>query len=291
MSFVSARNKWEYVSEIFLFSLPLRPHSFLKIENMFFTIHSRNWSLYLIGLNSIVDSSLLNWSSGDGDCSMLASIFTSVLSIEFLSTVCSKVTVILCHQFFVSLANTFWTQKLSHLRRIAYMIFSVSFWCSCHSVNSCAQRCGGEQAGQAREAQWTLEYWHKYCVHRRDWSLANNAIICNATMQCTVTATEFHVAIYFKTVTRVLRVSDTCPGFWVCIVLSLLLTVNWLCPGQGSTGWWWPGRLGQDVNTTIASQRPGFRALRATVKTWPLLLIELEQNRSSIESLYVYDKQ
>ena len=32
MSFVSARNKWEYVSEIFLFSLPLRPHSFLKIE-------------------------------------------------------------------------------------------------------------------------------------------------------------------------------------------------------------------------------------------------------------------
>ena len=44
---------------------------------------------------------------------------------------------------------------------------------------------------------------------------------------------------------------------------------------------------GQDVNTLIASQRPGFRALRATVKTWPQLLIELQQNRSSIESIYL----
>ena len=104
------------------------------------------------------------------------------LSVDFLSTVYSKETVILGHQCFVSLADTFWTQKLSHLRRVAYMIFSDSSWCSCHSVNSCAQRCGGEQAGQAREAQWTSEYWHKYCVHCGDWSLANNAMICNATV-------------------------------------------------------------------------------------------------------------
>ena len=34
MSFVSARNKCEYVSEIFLFSLPFRLHSFLNIENV-----------------------------------------------------------------------------------------------------------------------------------------------------------------------------------------------------------------------------------------------------------------
>ena len=36
MSFVSARNKWEYVSEIFLFILPFRHHSFLKIIDQFF---------------------------------------------------------------------------------------------------------------------------------------------------------------------------------------------------------------------------------------------------------------
>ena len=126
MSFVSARNKWEYVSEIFLFNLPFRPHSFLKIKILSFYT-SRILSLYLIGLNSIVDSNLLNWSSGDGDCSVFASIFipqTSVLSSCQLFI--PKKVLFLAINAFVSLADTFWTQKLFHLRRIAYMIFSVS---------------------------------------------------------------------------------------------------------------------------------------------------------------------
>ena len=56
------------------FSSPFFP------ENQNYVFHtSQIWSLYLIGLNSIVDNNLLNWSSGDGDCSMLESIFTSVL--------------------------------------------------------------------------------------------------------------------------------------------------------------------------------------------------------------------
>ena len=86
-----------------------------------------------------------------------------------------------------SIADTSFEEDICITISYRFFDFLTVWWSSCHSVNSCAQCCGGEQGlawpvklSEHRNIDTNIVQWVQSTAWHRGWSLANNAI-CNAT--------------------------------------------------------------------------------------------------------------